>query len=122
MHHSPMHNTTMLYRVSNNGFCTATVVATLQCSCISCFQQASIWRCRAAIKLRCKDLEPWLLREHTLALQRCLTKAAEEHEQIADTNMHELIAAEEKQLVTPGSKKKSQAKKKVGPALQVVYG
>ena len=77
--------------------------------------------CRAAIKSRCKDLEPWLLREHTLALQRHLTKTAEKHQQqVADRNMHELIAAEEKQVITPGSQKKSKAKKKVGLTLQAL--
>ena len=77
---------------------------------------ANMLHCRAAIKSRCKDLEPWLLREHTLALQRHLIEAAVQHQQqVADRNMHELIAAEEKQLVTPGSQKKSKTKK-VGSA------
>ena len=56
-----------------------------------------------------------------MALQRRLTKSAEEHQQqVADRNMHELIAAEEKQVAAPGSQKKSKAKKKVEPAVQAL--
>ena len=80
--------------------------------------------CRAAIKSRCKDLEPWLLRQHTLALRRRLIQAAENHQQqVADRHMRELIAAEDKQLATTASQKKSKGKKKkVLPAVQLSKG
>lgn len=77
-------------------------------------------RCRKAVRSRCKDLEPQLLREHTLALRRRLLKASDEHQQqVADRNMCDPIAAEDKQLVMTGSQKKSQKeKKKVMPAMK----
>lgn len=82
---------------------------------------SNMLHCRAAIKSRCKDLEPWLLKEHTLALQRRLIEAAVQHQQqLADRNMRELIAAEEEQLVTPGRQKRSKTKKKVAPALEAL--
>ncbi|KAL3144872.1 hypothetical protein ABBQ38_001972 [Trebouxia sp. C0009 RCD-2024] len=70
-------------------------------------------RCRAAIRFRCKGLEPQLVRDHTLGLRRRLIKAAEERQQqVADRGMRDLAAAEDKQLATTGSQKKSKTKKK----------
>ena len=63
---------------------------------------------RLAVQSRCKDMEPLLLRLHTVALQNSLLDAATQHaledeQRIADRNMAELLAADQPaaEMATP---------------------